>query len=130
MSLRIKPVTASFTCGLSLLAGGLISAVDNLSFGGEVSPIVIVILLAAASATLVFFLRHAWVTAFALWICTPLVHVAKHLAGLPDTIQPNTYFSIAMLAIFTLIVSLAGSGIGAALRHSHAGSAGRGRLAR
>jgi hypothetical protein len=124
-----KSTTATSACGLALLAGGLISAVDNLAFGGEVSPIMIVILLLAASAAFAFFLRHAWATALAVWIFTPLVHVAKHLAGIPDTIQPNTYASIAVLAIFTLIVSLAGAGIGAALRHAHSGSAGRGRMA-
>jgi hypothetical protein len=125
MSPEEKSVSAASACGLGLLAGGLISAVDNFAFGGEVSPIMIVILLAGASATLAYLFRNAWVTALAVWICMPLVHVAKHLAGLPDTIQPNTYASILMLAIFTLIVSLAGAGAGAGLRHSHSGSSGR-----
>jgi hypothetical protein len=115
-------VATASAWGLSLLASLLISGVDNLAYGGEVSPIVIVALILAASFALAYFRDRPWTTAIAVWICIPLTHFAKHIASLADTLQPNTYRSIALLAGFTLVVSLAGSGVGTALRHWTSGS--------
>jgi len=33
-----------------------------------------------------------------------LIHFVKHVLGLPDTLHPNTYGSILMLAVFSLVV--------------------------
>jgi hypothetical protein len=51
---------------------------------------------------------RGWILAFPLWICIPLAHLIKHILGLPDTLHPNTYASILMLAVFTLVVSTFG----------------------
>jgi len=45
------------------------------------------------------------------WV--PAAHLAKHVLGLPDTLHPNTYRSIAMLTAFCLVVSLVAAYLGA-----------------
>jgi hypothetical protein len=102
--------------GVGLAAGAAIAAVDNFAFEGEVSPIVIVALLLAATATAGFLWgRHGPMAAIAAWVCVPLAHLIKHLLGLPDTLHPNTYASILMLAAFTLVVAAIGTGCGVLL---------------
>lgn len=98
-------------CGL--VAGIAIAAVDNLAFGGEVSPIVIVALL-FVSTTIFGFMwgRLGTLAAGITWVCVPLIHLVKHILGLPDTLHPNTIQSILMLAIFTLVVASIGTGCG------------------
>ena len=103
--------------GVGFAAGVAIAAVDNFACGGEVSPIVIVAMLLAATATAgVIWDRRAWVAAATAWICVPLAHLIKHVLGLSDTLQPNTYTSILMLAAFTLAVATIGTGCGVLLR--------------
>jgi hypothetical protein len=118
------PVLAS----VGVVAGAAIAAVDNFAFGGEVSPILIVVmLLAATGITGLVWDRRGWVAAAAAWICVPLAHLIKHVLGLPDTMQPNTYTSILMLAAFTLAVATIGTGCGILLRRLTAVAAKRGR---
>jgi hypothetical protein len=108
-------LTARVVVGLS--AGLAIAAIDNIVLGGEVSPIVIVALLIAATAFAGATWRsRAWVTAFCTWVCVPAAHLVKHLLGLPDTLQPNTYASILKLAAFSLVVAAVGTASGALLR--------------
>jgi hypothetical protein len=98
-------------------AGVVIAAVDNFAFEGEVSPIVIVGMLFTATAS--FGAIWTWrggLATVAAWACVPLAHVAKHVLGLPDTLQPNTYTSILLLAIFTFAVAVIGTGCGVLLR--------------
>jgi hypothetical protein len=103
--------------GGGFVAGAAIVAVDNLAFGGEVSPIVIVaMLLAATAAAGAIWGRRGWVAAAATWVCVPGAHLIKHLLGLPDTLHPNTYTSILMLALFSLAVSAIGIGCGMLVR--------------
>ena len=98
---------------IGLGTGLAIAAVDSFAFGGEVSPIVIVILLVATTAAFGgIWGRGGWTAAVATWLCVPLAHVVKHVLGLPDTLHPNTYTSILMLAAFTLVVTTIGSGTG------------------
>ncbi len=99
-----------------LAAGAAIVFADNIAFDGEVSPIIIVIMLLAAT----FFAgwmwgRRAWLAAGAAWLCVPMAHLVKHILGLPDTLHPNTLASILMLAAFTFVISLAGMGLGLVL---------------
>jgi hypothetical protein len=102
---------ARFCVGLA--AGIAVAGVDNFAFEGEVSPIVIVVMLLAAATTAVgIWGRRCWITAAGVWMCLPLAHVVKHVLGLPDTLHPNTYASIAMLAAFTFVVTLLGTGAG------------------
>jgi hypothetical protein len=96
--------------GAGLAAGAATVWVDNFAFQGEVSPIVIVAMLLAATASAgAIWGRRGWVAAAAAWACVPLAHLVKHELGLPDTLQPNTYASILYLAAFTLVVSAIGS---------------------
>ena len=85
--------------GFGFAAGMLIAGVDNVASHGEVSPTVIVGLLIIATATegYVWGWRGA-LPALVTWLCVPLVHVIKNVLDLPDTLQPNTYTSIMMLA--------------------------------
>jgi len=100
-----------FAVGLG--TGMAIAAVDNFAFGGEVSPIVIVILLIAATATFGgIWGRTGWTAAVATWFCVPFAHMVKHVLGLPDSLHPNTYTSILMLAAFTFVVTAIGTGAG------------------
>jgi hypothetical protein len=117
--------TLPLRCGVGLLAGVAISLVDNVAFEGEVSPIVIVGLLFAAGGVMgAAWGRAAWAPSLVAWACLPLVHVAKHVAGLPDTLHPNTWASIAKLAVFTWVVTTVATGAAALLRGSRTTSGG------
>jgi hypothetical protein len=101
---------------IGVAAGLAIAFVDNYWSGGEVSPIVIVaLLLLATLAAGAIWGVGGWVSALATWACVPLAHVVKHVAGVPDTLHPNTYVSILLLAAFCLIVGAAGFGFGVLL---------------
>lgn len=112
----MKTWNDSMRLAAGVVAGITIALVDNVAFGGEVSPIVIVALLVAATTTFGgAWGRAGWVPALAAWSCVPLAHLIKHVLGLPDTLQPNTYTSILMLAAFTLVVATVGAWIGTVL---------------
>jgi len=99
-----------------IVAGAVVAAVDNLAFDGEVSPIVIVAMLFVATAT--FGSIWSWRGGLAsgvAWVCVPLAHLMKHVLGMPDTLQPNTYTSILLLAGFTFAISTIGTGCGIVL---------------
>ena len=99
--------------GVGLAAGAATATVDNVAFGGEVSPIVVVALLLAITATAgAVWGRRGWIPAAVAWSCVPLAHLVKHVLGLPDTLHPNTYASIGTLAAFSLAVAAAGTGGG------------------
>jgi hypothetical protein len=100
-------------------AGTIIAGADNFLFEGEVSPIVILAMLLAATITAgwLWGWRGGIPSALA-WICLPLAHLVKHLMGLPDTLQPNTIASILMLAVVTAMVALIGTGGGVLLRRA------------
>jgi hypothetical protein len=103
--------------GVGLVAGAAIVYVDNCAFEGEASPIIIVAMLLAATAMArAVWGRGGWMTAAVTWVCIPLAHVVKHVAGLPDTLHPNTYTSILYLAAFTLVVAIVGTGCGVLVR--------------
>jgi len=97
--------------------GLVIAAIDNFAFNGEVSPIVIVALLLSATAISGFIWDwRGWVVTVSAWACVPLAHFFKHVFSLPDTLHPNTYTSILMLAVFTFVISIIGFGIGVLFR--------------
>ncbi|HMV87097.1 MAG TPA: hypothetical protein PKC13_16450 [Blastocatellia bacterium] len=99
--------------GAGLFAGLAIAYVDNFAFAGEVSPIVIVaLLLLATGLASSIWGQRGWIAAVGVWICVPLAHVVKHVLGLPDTLHPNTYTSILMLAAFTFVVTALGAAAG------------------
>jgi hypothetical protein len=102
---------------LGFLAGLSVAAVDNFASRGEVSSIVIVAMLVfvtfAAGAA---WGSRAWVPSAVAWSCVPLSHVVKHAFHLADTLQPNTYRSILLLAVFTGAIAAVGTGLGIALR--------------
>jgi len=111
----MKPSLAKWPTHLAvgLVAGAAIVYVDNCALEGEVSPIVIVALLLAATAMAgAMWGRSGWIAAAVTWACVPLAHVVKHVVGLPDTLQPNTYTSILYLAAFTLVVATVGTACG------------------
>jgi hypothetical protein len=110
---------------LGLIVGAGIAAVDNVLFEGEVSPIVIVgMLLAATFAAGANWGRRGWVAAVAVWAWVPAAHLAKRVLGLPDTLHPNTYASILMLAAFTLGVAVVGTACGLLVHRLKVGVAG------
>lgn len=101
---------------IGFIAGANIVYVDNFPFHGEVSPIVIVLILLAMTATVgIIWGWRGWYTAFSAWACIPTAHLFKHVLGLPDTLNPNTYSSILILAIFTFVISTIGFGSGVLL---------------
>jgi hypothetical protein len=103
--------------GIGFIAGAVIAAVDNFAFGGEVSPIAIVAMLFAVTAAAGWIWGwRGWQASAVAWLCVPLAHLIRHLLNLPDTLQPNTYTSILMLAAFTFVVSTIGTGCGVLLR--------------
>jgi hypothetical protein len=101
---------------VGLLAGAAIVAVDNFAFEGEVSPVVIAAMLLVATLAMgIAWGRGAWAAGFITAACIPLAHLVKHVLGLPDTLHPNTYTSIAWLAVFTLVVATVGTSTGVIL---------------
>lgn len=103
--------------GVGLTAGLGLSAIDNFAFQGEVSPIMIVVLLLIVTVLSgANYAWRGWFIALSAWFCLPLAHIVKHVLGLPDTLQPNTYASILMLALFTLAVAAIGITSGIFLR--------------
>lgn len=113
--------------GVGLVAGAAIAYVDNVAFGGEVSPVAIVVMLLATTvATAGLWGRRGTIAAAAAWMCVPLAHLVKHVLGLPDTLYPNTYGSIIRLAIFTFLVAGVGTGAGLLIRRVIAALVGRG----
>ncbi len=112
--------------GMGLVAGAAIVYVDNWAFEGEVSPIVIVALLLAATAMAgAMWGRSGWIAAAVTWACVPLAHLVKHVLDLPDTLHPNTYTSILFLAAFTLVVATGGTACGVLVRRLATGPARR-----
>lgn len=108
---------------IGLTAGAAIMYVDNFAFEGEASPIIIVAMLLAATATAgAIWGQRGWSPAVTAWACVPLAHVVKDVLGLPDTLQPNTYTSILLLAVFSLIVATIGAGCGVLIRRLTAGA--------
>ena len=108
-------ISACLPTSIGLLAGLAIAAVDNLAFGGEVSPIVIVgmVLIFSSVAGTVWGSRAALPVTMA-WACLPGVHLVKHVLAIPDTIPPNTYASILKLGVFSFGISAIGLGLGLA----------------
>jgi hypothetical protein len=108
-----------------LAVGVVIAYIDNYAFGGEVSPIIVVAMLLATTITAgAFWGQRGWVAAVAAWACVPLAHLVKHVLGLPDTVHPNTYASILLLAAFSLGVATAGTGCGVLINRFRSSSAG------
>ncbi len=125
----MKPILSKWPVqtGAGLAAGAAIVYVDNWAFGGEVSPIIIIALLLAATAVAgVIWGLSAWRAPAVTWACIPLAHVVKHVLGLPDTLHPNTFTSILFLAAFTLAVTLCGTGCGVLVRKIATGALRRG----
>jgi len=115
----MKPIPSKWPMhlGAGLVAGAAIVYVDNCAFEGEVSPLIIVALLLAATAIAgAMWGRSGWIAAAVTWACVPLAHLVKLLLGLPDTLHPNTYTSILYLAAFTLVVATGGTGCGVLVR--------------
>jgi hypothetical protein len=103
--------------GIGLIVGAGIASVDNLAFGGEASPILVVGMLLAFAATAgIAWGGRATVPTAAGWSWLPLVHLVKHMFAMPDTIHPNTYASILKLAAFSLVIVAIGLGLGVGLR--------------
>ena len=102
---------------VGLLLGAALVYLDNFAFDGETSPIVVVgcLLVMTACVTAIWGTR-AWVTGLIVWMLLPSAHVVKHALRLPDTVQPNTYTSIAYLAAFTLVVAVVGGALGLLVR--------------
>lgn len=117
MQTRIAQQSGSVVLGIAVVLGVVIAAVDNVAIEGEVSPIVIVGMLLVATAIVgMLGARRAWLAALAVWVWVPLAHVVKHVLGMHDTLHPNTYVSIMMLGVFTLVVALVGTALGVLAR--------------
>jgi hypothetical protein len=102
---------------VGLLIGAGLFYLDGYAFGGEVSPIVTIgcVLFAIAGLSLTWGMS-SWIAASITWVMLPLGHVVKHALGIPDTIQPNTYLSIAGLAVVTLAAAIVGGAVGMLIR--------------
>ena len=99
--------------GAGLIAGAAIVYLDNWAFEGEVSHIVIVaMLLAATGMAGAFCGLRGGIAAAVTWATIPQAHVFKQFFELPDTLHPNTYMSIVYLAAFTLAFAIVGLGCG------------------
>lgn len=95
------------------IAGIIIAAVDNFAFDGEVSPIVIVLMLLLSTAVAgTIWRRYGFLASALTWIFIPGAHLVRFVLGLLDTLHPNTFGSIMALALFTAVIAAAGCGTG------------------
>jgi hypothetical protein len=109
--------------GVGIVSGAAIVYIDNCAFEGEASPIIIVAMLLVVTALAgAWWGRGGWVSAAITWAFIPLAHIVKHVFGLPDTLNPNTYASILFLGAFTLVVATCGTGCGVLLHKLSVGS--------
>ena len=104
---------------LGAFAGVVIALVDNFASRGEISPIVIVTLLAGCA----FFgsmtgWRRTVAFCIALWAPIPGAHALRMVFGLPDTLHPNTGLSLLALAAFLFVVTLVACLAGNAVRRA------------
>jgi hypothetical protein len=98
---------------VGLIVGAIIAYVDSFLFGGEVSPIVIVVLLLGAAIAIgIIWKWYGLLTVALMWLWLPMVHVVKKALGLRDTLHPDTYTSILLFSVFTFVVSAIGFLIG------------------
>lgn len=105
--------------GFGIFCGAAIAFVDNCASGGEVSPVVVVaLLLAATAAGGALWGWSGWPAAAIVWASVPAPHLVKQALGVTDTLHPSTWASIAQLAGFTAVVVAIGTGAGTLL---HAG---------
>jgi len=111
MSLAKAKSRLPLLLGIGFVLGAAVAAVDNFAFHGEVSPIIIVAMLIVLTAIVGWIWGwRGWPASIATWAWVPLAHLVKHALDLPDTLHPNTYISILMLAVFTFIVTTIGTG--------------------
>ena len=105
----------SLRIAIGVIVGAGIALVDNVAFGGEASPILIVaMLLVSASTAGIFWGTRAVLPAALVWVPLPAVHLLKHVFAMPDTIHPNTYASILKLGVFSFAVTATGLSFGLA----------------
>ena len=123
---HIRSAGSPFLLTVGFIAGMIISSIDNLAFAGEVSPFAIVALMFAATFApgAIWGWRGA-LTAATAWMCIPFAHLVKRLFGLPDTLHPNTYASILMLACFLFVIATFGLGLGVLSRRLMAAREGK-----
>jgi hypothetical protein len=125
MHSQALPPALPVRLGVGIASGVTIAAVDSLACQGEVSPIVIVFLLLGATAALgAIWGRRSWVSAVATWVCLPSAHLLMRLLGLPDTLHPNTWASLLLLAAFTFAVAAFGTAGGLVVHRLVRGSQG------
>ncbi|MEO8467938.1 MAG: phosphotransferase [Gammaproteobacteria bacterium] len=102
--------------GLVVVVGAAIADLDNDALA-EIGPIVgpLSLLLATMTVVAISGLRGSAVAAV-VWAFLPLTHMVKHVVGLPDTLQPDTYASISHLAAVSLGIAITGGALGMFLR--------------
>ena len=115
------PVSSiTFQALVGSTAGLAIAYLDGSLFRGEISPIIVLGLLGAAGLAAGMIWRwRGIVSTLCAWVWLPLAHVIRHAAHLPDTVQPNTYLSIAGIGGIALVACAAGLACGALLTGSH-----------
>lgn len=113
---------ASIVTGLA--AGVTVAAIETAG-GGAVRPVAVVALVIAAAFGVGLRWGWAgWLGALAVALPVPGLHLGKHVLGLPDTIQPNTYDALVMMTLFHVALAGAGLAAGAVLGAALADDAG------
>ena len=117
----------AFRTAFGMIVGVAISIVDNFAFKGEISPIVIIALLFTVSTCVgAIWGLSGWFAVVVTWMWLPITHLVKHILGLTDTLHPNTYTSILMLAAFTFVIAAIGIGCGVLIHRHTTHSTGNG----
>lgn len=112
------------TIATGFLAGIIIVLVDNFAVDGEISPVVIVILLLVVSASAgIIWDTAGWITAAITWVFLPSAHLIRLFFSLPDILHPAANGSILKLAIFSMIITAAGTVTGILIRRMTTGTA-------
>ena len=111
-------------CLIAALLGIAVTCADLFADHGELSPVVILLMLAIAGGlTVAVHTRFSFALLLLTAIWLPGVHLALHAAGRKTTLQPDTAGSILLVGLVGLVAVLVGGLIGAAVLRAIPGQA-------
>ena len=101
---------------IAAMLGIAVTCADLFAAGGELSPPVILLLLAIAGALAVAVqTRYSLPLLLLVAIWLPAAHLALHAAGVKTTLQPDTVGSILLVGLVGFVAVLLGGLVGAAI---------------
>ncbi len=106
---------------IAVVLGVVITCVDLFADKGEISPVVVLLLLLIAGGIVGAIHSHfSLALAVLTAICLPATHLTLHFMGHKTTLQPDTVPSILMVGVVSLCAAALGVRLGAGVRRASA----------